>query len=63
MTQKELLYLEDAITHEDNLISFLKKQLDSLKDSDLINFFKQEINIHNKIKKDLLSLLKENSNE
>lgn len=63
MTQKELLYLEDAITHEDNLISFLKKQLDNLKDSDLINFFKQEINIHNKTKKDLLSLLKENCNE
>lgn len=61
MTQKELLYFEDAIKHEENLISMLDLSIENLEDNKLIEFMKSEKKIHEKIKKDLLNLLEGNN--
>ena len=63
MTQKELLYYEDAIGHEGNVISILKGNMESLEDEDLRKFFESEIEIHQNIKEKLMDLLKEKVNE
>ena len=63
MTQKELLYYEDAIGHEGNVTSILKGNMDTLEDEDLRNFFESEIEIHQNIKEKLMNLLKEKVNE
>ena len=63
MTQKELLYYEDAIGHEGNVISILTGNMDTLEDEDLRNFFESEIEIHQNIKEKLMNLLKEKVNE
>ena len=38
MTQKELLYFEDAIMHEDNTINIIDLSISNLEDEDLIFF-------------------------
>ena len=50
MTQKELLYMEDAVGHESNIIQILEESINNLEDENLINFMKSELNIHKKIK-------------
>ena len=59
MTQKELLYVEDAISHEANIISYLEESVSKVSDYNVQEFFEKELNYHNKIKKDLLNFLKE----
>ena len=63
MTQKELLYVEDAIGHEENIIKIIKEEINNLDDEEVLNFLEKEINIHSSIKEKLLNLLKEKSNE
>ena len=63
MTQKELLYTEDAVKHECNIISILDYMENNLEDEDLVTFVKDEIKSHNKTKKELINLLKENVND
>lgn len=63
MTQKELLYLEDAISHEKNIISILKKSLDFLENEEIINFIKTEQEIHEQRQNKLISLMEEKSYE
>ena len=63
MTQKELLYVEDAIGHEKALMSICKKTLDDLKDDDLKSFFEKEIKYHKTLEDKLISELEESSNE
>ena len=63
MTQKELLYLEDAIGHEENIISIIRESIKNLEDEDLVSFFEEELDSHEKEKKNLLSMLEACSNE
>jgi len=63
MTQKELLYMEDAINHEISIISILNKSIEDLDDSDLINFLEDEINVHEELKERLLNHMEDKSYE
>ena len=63
MTEKELLYIEDAIGHETNIISILKESIRNMKNEDLISFLESEVEIHNQTKERLKNKLEEKSNE
>ena len=63
MTQKELLYLEDAIKHERNIISICEESLNFLEDEDLIGFMEKEVKKHNKMEKELMNVMEDKSNE
>ena len=63
MTQKELLYYEDAIGHEANVISILKDSSMKVESSELKEFLESEINVHTNIKENLISLLEGVVNE
>ncbi len=63
MTQKELLYLEDAISHETAIIKICNDTLERLEDEELISFMEDEIEIHKSIKKNLIKKLEECNNE
>ena len=60
MTQKELLYLEDAISHEQIVNAYLNDMTNTLEDEDLINFVNDEIKKHESLEKKLIKLLEEN---
>ncbi len=57
MTQKELLYLEDAIGHEKNTIDIINESINMLEDEDLISFMEKEVKKHEKTKKDLIDMM------
>ncbi len=57
MTQKELLYLEDAIGHEKNTIDIINESINMLEDEDLIYFMEKEVKKHEKTKKDLIDMM------
>ena len=57
MTQKELLYFEDAIAHEQNLLVYLNMA------DDVYNFIDSEIKCHENIMKRLTNKLGEISND
>ena len=63
MTQKELLYLEDAICHEENIISIVEDIIDNLEDEDLVSFMEDKLEDHNAMREKLFNLLKEKANE
>ena len=63
MTQKELLYLEDAIGHEQNIITICEETLNMLEDDNLISFLSKEIKKHENMKEELLNMLEVKSNE
>ena len=63
MTQKELLYLEDAIKHEENLISICNDNIECMEDEELISFMKKEIKKHEKFKEKLINFMEDKSNE
>ena len=63
MTQKELLYVEDAINHECNMIKYCEDNLDKLENEEIVSFLEEEISIHNETKERLLETLKEKSND
>lgn len=63
MTQKELLYLEDATNHEQTIINFLNYSLETATDKRIIRFFESEIEIHNELCKKLLKHMEDISNE
>ena len=63
MTQKELLYVEDAIMHERIIISICDFMIESLEDDDLITFIEKENKKHNTMLEKLEYLLKEKANE
>ena len=62
MTQKELLYVEDAICHEDNIINICNDIISRLDDEDVINFIEEELEAHNNTKNKLIDLLEDNVN-
>jgi len=57
MTQKELLYFEDAISHEDIIISILSESIKMTDDNELKSFFGDEKSKHIDIKNNLMTLL------
>ena len=63
MTQKELLYVEDAISHEDIIIKTLDEMTNTLEDDKLVSFIDKQIGKHNNIKTKLIKLLEEKVNE
>ncbi len=63
MTQKELLYLEDAIGHENNIVQICEETANSLHNDDLIAFIKEQKEEHVLLKNALMNMLKEKANE
>ena len=63
MTQKELLYYEDAIGHEGNIIKILNNSIQNIESEEIKKFLEDEVNIHKTLKENLLYLLEEKSNE
>ena len=63
MTQKELLYMEDAVNHEKSIISILEKSIELIDDDELINFLEDEINVHEELKERLLNHMEDKSYE
>ncbi len=63
MTQKELLYVEDAIGHEKNMIAICKETVRCLQDEKLKSFLEKEIKKHEKMQEKLLNMLEVKANE
>lgn len=61
MTQKELLYVEDAIGHEKSLSAILEQSIKSIQDEDLKTFLQKECEKHKTMEQKLMSTLKEES--
>ena len=57
MTEKELLYVEDAIGHEKNIISICNETLNMLEDENLISFLTKEIKKHENMQEKLIGML------
>ena len=63
MTQKELLYMEDAIKHEENIIDVLDVMMENSDDEEFISFSKKELKRHQSMLNKLNSLMEEKANE
>lgn len=63
MTQKELLYMEDATEHEKNLIEIVNFTIESLEDEELVTFMKKQLKKHKDLKEKLLKVMEETANE
>ena len=63
MTSKELLYMEDAINHEQSIIGICNNMIDYLSDDNLISFIKKEIRKHSTMLELLINTLKDGLNE
>ncbi len=63
MTQKELLYVEDAISHEKIVLDVLDDNRSLLEDRNLVKSLDKEISIHQEILDNLNQLLEDKSNE
>lgn len=59
MTQKELMYVEDAIGHERVILSLCEKSSEYLEDETLIAFMESEIKKHSATLKGLMAKLEE----
>lgn len=59
MTQKELLYLEDAYMHEDNTICICSEIVELLDDENLVSFFEGEIKKHTSLRNKIMDLMEE----
>lgn len=62
MTQKELLYFEDAVGHEGNIIKIIEDGLQNLEDENLRAFMNNELTKHNEAKQRLMNLLETKQN-
>ena len=61
MTQKELLYLEDAIGHEKSIISIIDQSMDIVEDTNIKNYFETEKTCHQNTVDNLMSVLEKNN--
>ena len=57
MTQKELLYVEDAVMHENNIIAFLNLAIEDAEDESISSFLKSELKKHESSVKSLMKEL------
>lgn len=62
MTQKELLYLEDAIGHEKNIVSIIEQTIKTIENADLKTFLEAEKTCHQKTYDNLINTLKVKNN-
>ena len=63
MTQKELLYFEDAIGHEKNIILICDESINKIDDGELISFFEKEKAVHEEVLNKLIDFLGGKVNE
>ena len=57
MTQKELLYVEDAVGHEQNVGQIIQESILLLEDNSLQTFLQNELKKHQVIETKLINLL------
>lgn len=62
MTQKELLYFEDAIMHIDSITKIINETISKLEDGTLVEFMQDELNKQVNLKEMLTTKLKEKAN-
>ena len=62
MTQKELLYVEDAIGHEKVIIDICNDLLTHITDDEIYSFISNEIKNHETMKNNLMNMLEVKSN-
>ncbi len=63
MTQKELLYVEDAICHESSIISILTDSINNIESDELKDFLEEKLNEHIAFKVELINMLEDKANE
>lgn len=63
MTQKELLYMEDAIAHETNLIKIYTYSIELIQNKNLKSFMKNQLKKHEALKQKLMKVLEESVND
>ena len=63
MTQKELLYVEDARKHEQILMGILEEANDIVEKDDLLKSIDKEISIHQRLFDNLNQLLEDKKDE
>ncbi len=63
MTQKDLLYMEDAIKHEENLVTICDYYAEIIEDNNLKSFIKSHSKKHAKLKQKLLNVMEDIANE
>lgn len=63
MTQKELLYLEDAIKHEKNTIDLLNVMIENGQEDDFVSFSEKELKKHESMLEKLNNYMEEKANE
>ena len=63
MTQKELLYLEDAYSHENIIINICNDIIEALESEDLVSFMEREVKKHCSYMEKLGNFLEEKSDE
>ncbi len=63
MTQKELLYMEDAIGHEQNLETIFNNFSNELEDKSLASFIQKLTKKHHNLSDKLLKVMEDLANE
>lgn len=63
MTQKELLYMEDAIGHEQNLETIFNNFSNELEDKSLVSFIQKLAKKHHSLSEKLLKVMEDTANE
>lgn len=63
MTQKELLYMEDAIGHEQNLNTIFENFSNAIEDTKLQSFIQKLAKKHQSLAEKLLKVMEDISNE
>lgn len=63
MTQKELLYVEDAVEHEKSILKLIDSFKNNTESSELLSFMDEQKKSHKDIYDNLMSLLRENAHE
>ena len=63
MTEKELLYYEDAIGHETNTIDICNFIIQNVTEDDLANFMRKQLKKHEEIKDELMCKMEELADE
>ncbi len=63
MTQKDLLYLEDAVKHQDNLISLWNFYTEIILDEDLVDFINAQVSKLSTVREKLVNVMKEVKDE
>ena len=63
MTEKELLYVEDAVKHESNIIQIVTDIINKLQDEELKDYMEEKLNEHMAFKVELINALEDYANE